>query len=262
MPSLSCEQCDELLPGFVLGAVTPEEAAAIAEHVSTCVRCPAHLAAYESVLDRLGESVPPHEPPAALRLQLRAAVQADVAPPAVVSRSPWQRWWPARGPRWAAVLTVANILLFLASAWGFWQAQRHLTLAQEKWQQVFRQLSIQREALTLLTQPESRRVLLRSDAHSGRGTLLLEATAPQAVLMVRDLPRLQPNREYQLWLVRENTRDNGGTFQVDEQGFGMLLIHAPYPLSTYRAAGITEEPAGGSPGPTSPRVIGGALSNP
>ena len=255
----SCEQCDELLPGFVLGALTPEEAAATAEHVSTCARCQENLAAYERVLDRLGESVTQHEPPPALRLQLLAAVREEVSP-AAVSPAPRRHWWPAALPRWVAVVTAANVLLFLVSAWGFWQAQRQLTLAQEKWQQVFRQLSVQREALTLLTQPESRRVLLRSDAHQGRGTLLLETAAPQAVLMVRDLPRLQPNREYQLWLVRENTRDNGGTFRVDEQGFGMLLVHAPYPLSAYRAAGITEEPAGGSPGPTSPRVIGGVLS--
>jgi anti-sigma-K factor RskA len=78
-------------------------------------------------------------------------------------------------------------------------------------------------------------------------------------LIVQDLPLLPSDRVYQLWLLRDSTRDNGGIFQVDAQGFGMLLIHAPHPLADYRAAGITEEPAGGSSGPTSPRLIGGRL---
>jgi hypothetical protein len=41
-----------------------------------------------------------------------------------------------------------------------------------------------------------------------------------------------------------------------------VLVHAPYPLAAYQRAGITEEPAGGSPGPTSPGVISGPLAAP
>jgi hypothetical protein len=48
-------------------------------------------------------------------------------------------------------------------------------------------------------------------------------------------------------------------FRVDEQGFGLMRITAPRPFTAYQRVGITEEPAGGSPGPTSPRVIGAAL---
>jgi hypothetical protein len=184
------------------------------------------------------------------------------------------------------VLTVVNAMLLLASGWWVWHTRqelalvqekwqqeraatqlhvqdlrRELALVQEKWQQVMRQLGLQRHALTLSVQPESQRAVLRSDTGQARGTLVLEAAATEAVLIVQQLPRLQADRVYQLWLVRENIRDNGGIFQVDEHGFGMLLIHAPHPLAAYRAAGITEEPSGGSPGPTSPRVIGGPLQH-
>jgi hypothetical protein len=92
--------------------------------------------------------------------------------------------------------------------------------------------------------------------------LLLQAGISDAILVVQDLPPLKPDRVYQLWLRRGESRDNGGTFQVDEQGFGIVFIHAPYPLSAYHRAGITEEPVGGSPGPTSPGVLGGPLLAP
>jgi hypothetical protein len=90
------------------------------------------------------------------------------------------------------------------------------------------------------------------------GLLLLKPDDPHAVLIVQDLQPLPRDRAYQLWLRwGDRQRDNGGVFRVDEQGFGLVYITAPQPFTTYQRVGITEEPAGGSPGPTSPRVIGG-----
>jgi hypothetical protein len=48
-------------------------------------------------------------------------------------------------------------------------------------------------------------------------------------------------------------------FSVTPQGYGCLLILSPLPLGSYQRLGITEEPAGGSPGPTGRRVLGGSL---
>ena len=125
---------------------------------------------------------------------------------------------------------------------------------------VQRQLALQHQAFTLITAPEARPVLLRSDkADSGaRGLLLLKPDDSHAVLIVQDLPPLPQDRAYQLWLGwGDRQRDNGGVFRVDAQGFGLVYITAPQPFTTYQRVGITEEPASGSPGPTSPRVIGG-----
>jgi anti-sigma-K factor RskA len=78
-------------------------------------------------------------------------------------------------------------------------------------------------------------------------------------LLVAGMPQLPPGRVYQLWLVAKGQRQNGGTFTVDAAGSGLLLVRSALPLTAYDAAGVTVEPAGGSPGPTSPRVIGGPL---
>ncbi|HEY7490642.1 MAG TPA: anti-sigma factor [Candidatus Tectomicrobia bacterium] len=259
---LSCEQCEEWLPGYVLNDLDAEEAAAVAEHLHTCARCQASLAAYEVVMDNLAEAVPQQEPPADLQSRLLAAVTAGLTPTMLVQSPSSLRWWQGWTPRWVPVLAVVNALLFLGAAWWAWQGWQEVAHVRAQWQQTTQQLEGQRQALALLTRPDSRPVPLRSASTQARGTLLLHASTPDAVLVVQDLPPLKPGRVYQLWLRRGESRDNGGVFRVDEQGFGVVLIHAPYPLAAYQRAGITEEPAGGSPGPTSPGVIGGPLTAP
>jgi anti-sigma-K factor RskA len=259
---LSCDQCEELLPDYLLHVLELEVLSAVTEHLSTCDRCQAQLAAYEAVLDQLGHAVRQQEPPEELRLRLLAAAREESLLTLAASeplRRPQQPTWTRR---WAFLLTAANVVLCLGVGWWTWQVQREATLVHKRWQEVQRQLALQRQAFTLITAPEARPVVLRSDASDShaRGLLLLKPEDPQAVLIVQDLPPLQRDRAYQLWLVwGDRQRDNGGVFRVDEQGFGLVHITAPRPFTTYQRVGITEEPAGGSPGPTSPRVIGGAL---
>jgi anti-sigma-K factor RskA len=257
---LSCDQCEELLPDYLLRALEPEALSTMTEHLSTCERCSAQLASYEAVLDQLEQVVQQHEPPAELRSRLlTAALEGPVLTPTAPELIRLHRQ-PTWRPRWAFLLTAANVVLCLSVGWWTWQVQREATLVHQRWQDVQRQLTLQRQAFTLITAPEARPVVLRSDKADSRahGLLLLKPDDPHAVLIVQDLPPIPQDRAYQVWLVRgNNQRDNGGVFRVDEQGFGLMNITAPQPFTTYQRVGITEEPAGGSPGPTSPRVIGG-----
>ena len=258
---LSCDQCEELLPDYLLRALEPEALSAVTEHLSTCERCRAQLAAYEAVVDQLGQMVPQHDPPAELRSRLLAAAREGPGLTATAPE-PGRRRRPTRRPRWALLLTAANVVLCLSVGWWTWQVQREAALVRQRWQEVQRQLALQRQAFTLITASEARPVPLRSDKAESRarGLLLLKPNDPHAVLIVQDLPPLQRDRAYQLWLGwGDRQRDNGGVFGVDAQGFGLLRITAPRPFAAYQRVGITEEPAGGSPGPTSPRVIGATL---
>ena len=77
----TCDQCEALLPGYLLSALEAAEAAAVAEHLPTCDRCQVSLVAYEAVCDRLAQVVPLHEPPVDLRQRLLATI-TDTPPPA------------------------------------------------------------------------------------------------------------------------------------------------------------------------------------
>jgi hypothetical protein len=254
----SCDQCEELLPGYILNLLDAEEAAAVAEHLRTCSRCQSSLTTHADVVGRLGEAVRLQDPPDNLQRRLMAAIAAEMAP-TDTTLTP-SRWWRIARPRWAVAVTVVNAMLFLGAAgWAGW-AWYGTSHTRAQLQHMQYQMEQQRQALTLVASPASHWVALNNGGNA-HGTLLLQGASENAVLVVEHLPPLPPDRVYQLWLVRDNARDNGGIFQVDQHGFGMLGIRAPYPLMTYRAVGITEEPAGGSPGPTSSRLIGAPLQS-
>jgi len=249
----SCDHYEDLLPDYVLHILEPDAVTEVAEHLNTCDRCQAQCASYAAVLDRLAQAVPQHAPPVELGARLRAAALDGPAPRP--HRAPWWR-------RGAVLLTAANVVLCLGLGWWSWQVQREAAVVQQRWQEGQRQLALQRQAFTLITQPETRPVVLRSDqaASPARGVLLLEPTASAALLIVQDLPPLPPDRAYQVWLVgADRQRDNGGVFRVDAQGFGLWRLTVPRPVTAYQRVGITQEPVGGSPGPTTPRVIGAPL---
>ena len=119
------------------------------------------------------------------------------------------RWLTWR-PRWVFFLTAANVVLCLGMGWWTWHVQREAALVYQRWQDVQRHLALQRQAFTLITAPEARPVVLRSDKpdSQARGILLLKPEEQNAVLIVQDLPPLQRDRTYQLWL-----------------GLGLSLIH-------------------------------------
>jgi anti-sigma-K factor RskA len=255
---LSCDHCEELLPDYLLHALEPEVVQGVTEHLSTCARCQAQLTASEAVLDQLAQGVPQHDPPAELGSRLLAAAVEGTL---VTAPTPMPRH-PPRRLRGAVLLTAANVVLCLGMGWWTWHVQREAALVHQRWQEMQPHFALQRQAFTLITAPEARPVVLRSDKaeSQARGILLLTPAEPHAMLIVQDLPPLQRDRAYQLWLVwGDRQRDNGGVFRVDEQGFGLIRIAAPRPFTAYQRVGITEEPAGGSPGPTSPRVIGATL---
>jgi anti-sigma-K factor RskA len=236
----------DLLPAYALGCLDPEELAAVRKHLERCASCRAGLAKYEEVVGALGLAAPPAEPPAALKKRILAGIE-PVSPTleARSSRSIADRvrgFWsiPRVAPAWAAaailamaVLAVSNILL--------WQRLQHLeTLAGRLPSQV-----------AALSGSES--------APEARGVILYRSAESRATLVVENLPPLSPDRQYQLWLIRDGGRTSGGVFSVSPRGYGTLEVSAPLPLGNYQAFGITVEPAGGSPGPTGPRVLGGEL---
>ena len=157
----SCEHCEELLADYLLHALEPEAVNAVTEHLSTCERCRAQLAAYEAVLDQLAQAVPQQDPPAELgALLLEAAVEGSMLTASAPDPlRPHRR--PNWRPRWAFLLTAANVVLCLGVGWWTWHVQREAALVHQRWQDVQRQLALQRQAFTLITAPEIGRASCR-----------------------------------------------------------------------------------------------------
>lgn len=235
------EIAQTLIPAHALGATDPEEAGQLDAHLRVCARCRALLADYQVLSDDLLYAIPPVAAPPelahALRRRLRPVPGRPVRPRA---------WFTLPRALPIAALVASLVLLLLTNL--YW-LRRTDTLGH--------QTAMQATAIAVLA--EAPTIVLRGDtpAPAARGQLYFRPESTMALLHVYELPPLPPDKAYQVWLIRDGHRDSGGLFRVDEGGEGVLLIVAPRPLQEYDAVGITAEPAGGSPGPTSPRVMGG-----
>jgi len=73
-------------------------------------------------------------------------------------------------------------------------------------------------------------------------------------LVAHDLPPLKPGRAYQLWLVTRTGKISAGTF-AERNGNAVMRATFALPADELRAIAVTEEPAAGSPQPTSAPLI-------
>ncbi len=85
----------------------------------------------------------------------------------------------------------------------------------------------------------------------GTGTLVVSPNAQQAAFLTSSLPATDPGQTYQLWAIDEAGATSVGLLEPDA-GRATELVELP-PGTT--AFGMSVEPAGGSPAPTTEPVL-------
>ncbi len=229
----------DLLPGYVLDALTEEELAQVVEHLASCPTCQVEYRHLQSVADDLPLAVAQTTPPPRVKSNLMRSIHISRTTNPALPRSLWQvlgemikKPLPALGLAVILLLVVANALLL-------------------------RQVLLTRSASTT----PMRLVALASTNFSPQaaGTLVMDRQGDFGTLVVDNLSALDPAHQYQVWLTRDGERTSGGLFSVNQEGYASLEIQAPRPLIQYDSVGITIEPFGGSFGPTGNKVLGGNI---
>lgn len=246
------EQYQAILPAYVLGAADESEARLVVRHLSRCRACQALLANYRALSEDLLYTITPTFAPMGQggRLQrdiayARLAEGSFGQPPA--SAGPVSRWYRVRASLAWPIIVLTLLALLLTNVYWFDRVNR---------------LEEQVAGQTMFaSMPVIPAAVLRSEPSSGRaqGIVYRGEGGTSALICVFDMPELPAGMAYQVWLIQDGKRDSGGLFQVSGDGYGILMLDLQRPLSDYSAVGITVEPEAGSAGPTSPRVIGGAL---
>jgi len=234
----------DLIPAFALGCLDQIEQADIEEHLAICESCRQELQAYQKLAGQLPLALAQTTPPPAIKRKLMAEVSArhvSRKDPALTEKplSWWERLSTSlqrSAPAWALASLV--IVLLLASS--------NLYL----WRQV-----------SQLKPAEMPVIALQNTAFAphAAGTIVVSRDGAHGALVVDGLKPLGAGQQYQLWLIKDGLRTSGGVFSVDEGGYATFYVEAPKPLASYDSIGVTIEPAGGSPGPTGDKVLGGKL---
>jgi len=277
---MNCEEAQELLDAYSLGALEKSEARRVEKHLSSCPNCRLldQQAAESTAL--LGLAAPLRRASPALRLRLRQQV---------VPRS-GLRWLPAPRLSWAAAAAMLAVISLGALTWGgVLQTQVNgLKADSDRFTVLYNELERRGETVDVLQkalteaafrQQSLQDLLQQQDqamrvvALSGGGREDLVGTAPASpasgrylwsdeenlgVLFLVNLPQLSADRVYQLWLLREGTTPvSGGSFSPAADGSARLLVRAGDLGAALTGMAITVEPVGGSEAPTGEIVLQG-----
>jgi hypothetical protein len=278
-PNSICQELVALLPAYSLGVATPDEERLVQALLPFCPEAATILADYQVINDNLVVLVPSTEAPPSINALLERvrragdtspvtradsadlppaqhvpASQIELQPTVSANHSQPPHIQPRRSRIWLA-LAACFLLAFIGTNL-YWASQID-TLRRE--QQSFLQTlaASQTETAMALNTSNHHRALLPTDGNvkNSEASFIWNSTDQIGALVVNGLPSLKQGQTYQLWLVRDEQSLSLGTFEVDDQGVGVLIFRSAQPIETFSHIGVNVEPAGGTTKPTTPHLI-------
>lgn len=231
---------------YALDALTEIERAAFARHVAQCEVCAIEVAELRETASRLG-AAGTQTPP----LRLRDAVLAEVSRTRQISAGPAEPTGPANVRRWrlwtAAAVAAGIVAVGGGASVGLVQEGR-LNDAREQ----VAALRAERLRISAVLAAPDLRVRTQAMPGGGRVSVAIAPSLDQAVVTLDELPAPSAQMAYQLWLIRGNSPASAGVL-APGQGSDVALVDS---LGSADTLGVTLEPAGGSPAPTTPVLAG------
>lgn len=269
------ETIHDAVAAYALGALDADEARAFEAHLAECPACRAELAAYEDTVAAMSAALPVAHPPAELRERVLGAAREARAPEPVVditSRRPaaeTARVAPRGGlSRFAAFGTAAAAVVAAVAAFGWWSARdqvrdlrsRVANLEAASGAQAA-QLAARDSLLATVLGVDAREARLASTDRPPSARLIWSPARGRVVLSVAELPPAPTGRTYQLWGIPEGGAPVSlGVFDTGDDGRAVVALPVPAGLD-FAVTAVTEEPAGGSPGPTTQPFLVGRVSD-
>jgi anti-sigma-K factor RskA len=240
-----------LAGAYAMDAVSDDDRARFEQHLAGCETCQAELRGLRETTARLAAAAEVR-PRAELREQtVRAAAQIRQLPPVTAAEpaSPAARWRHAPagpGRRWLPRLAIGIAAVFALVAAGFGYAmhgaEHRLDMAQSR----------SHEIAAVLGAPDAK-MMTGQIRTGGSATVVMSHRARTLVFTAADLRSLPRARAYQLWLMGPSGARSVGMLPVARHGMtGPLVVSG---LAPGDKVGLTVEPAGGSPRPTSVPIL-------
>jgi anti-sigma-K factor RskA len=195
----------ELSAAYALDALDPADERAFEEHLSRCLECREHVAAFHEAAAGLGYATPAPAPPPHLRERILGRVRAERGANVAPLR-----------PRWAfrATAAAATIAACAALGLGLWAA-------------------------SLKSQVDDRGQVI---ALAGAQGSLVVDPAGQATLIVADLELAPIEKTYEAWVIEDGKATAAGLFKG---GGDPTAVRLTRPVRDGAIVAVTLERAGG-----------------
>jgi anti-sigma-K factor RskA len=254
---------------YALQSLSPEETAAVREHLSGCDLCRAEVASLEGDLAMVALSVDQQALPAGTRERFVRRLERESGPspedtkraePISIERAPrpkiavwagWTGWIIA-----AAALIVAAALGFKVNT-----LRTRLQESQRKIAALETSETQARQMAEVLTAPSAQKVVLTAPKTplSPTGRVVYLASRGGLILQASNLAPIPVGKTYELWVIPADGSAPipAGLFRPDAAGNGAVVL-PPIPQGVKaKAFGVTLEDAAGSRTPTAPILLAG-----
>ncbi len=257
---MDCEQLAPLYEEYALGVLEGDERAEIEAHLArACPQCTRGIAKARGVVARLGQTAPDAQPPAALRGKIldAASSSADATRKVTTFEKPSPK--RAMFPMWAyaaaaalALVTGYTIRQMEMQTTQLADLRKQMRLATLQSQALQNQLEQGRMVASVMMSPDSMPLkLMPRDKNMPMVHAYLHPHMGVAIT-ADQMPSMPPSQTLQLWFVPKIGKPMSvAIFRPDAQGQIALVAPVNMPRNEIAALAITEEPAMGSPQPTS-----------
>jgi anti-sigma-K factor RskA len=242
----------DLLTAYALGAIEPDDLARVSALLDEQPELRATLAELRATADMLPYALPEASPPAELRQRVLdyATGRSSQAAPSPVRRAANR----LRG--WVVGLSGLAAVAVLAAAIGWAQLFQTRAALEQSRAALEQSRATLAETQAQVADAQALIATLANTSSSDSATIF--RTRDGETVLFAQLPPLQPGRVYQLWRIQgSNPPASAGIFYVSPQGTAMAALPAGQQLRAGETVAVTNEPDGGSPGPTSEPVIAG-----
>lgn len=203
--SLTPEHLEELIAGYALGNLCPEEAEEFRRLLAENPEVIREVDQLQEVLGLLPYALPEVAPPQHLRSAIVEAVNAPVQPNATLKRS----------------VPVSKIVASVAAMVALAVGLDSYRLRQE--------LSTAKDVITVLQQPETYlfSVKGKGQVSTASGSILMDFEENKAVIALQNLTTPPPGRAYWLWAVVGSKMILCGQFNIRSSGTVLEKISIP-----------------------------------
>ena len=220
MSAANGRDCGDDVAAYVLGALEPDEAEAFRRHLADCAECREEVAGFEQVTEALpprGAALRGAEGPPPARHAARSARRRRAHRAPAGSRP--SRWASRPLLAWSGALAAVLVAVIVAVALSSGGSSGHAVI------------------------------------QASAGNAELRVTGGHGDLVVHRLPQLPAGRIYEMWVQRGSAPPvpTGTLFGVTSSG--TAAVGVPGSLDGVSAVMVTQEPAGGSPAPTTAPLI-------
>jgi len=260
---MNCEQLAAFYDEYALGVLEGEERAEIEAHLArACPICTPGVAAARGVVSRLALAAPDAQPAAALRGKIMDAAKKSADPARAVAPFEKPKPWASRAAfpvwAWAAAAALALITGYTVRQMNNQSAQlaelrKEMKLAATQNQMLQNQLEMNRMVAMVMTSPDS--VPLKLMPKDTRMPMVHAYLHPHmgVAITADQMPSMPGERTLQLWIVPKSGKPiSAAIFHPDAAGEIAMVAPVNHPKNEIAALAVTDEPAGGSPQPTTP----------